>query len=110
MFRHHYGVIDNQLGGHYSWPGNVRELEQCVRRVLLKKEYAGREVASAGERLSDILAQGVIEGKIDTQRLVTGYCYMLHQRHGTFEEVARRTGLDRRTVKKYINEWEAQLL
>lgn len=103
------GVIDKQLGGHYSWPGNVRELEQCVRRVLLKKDYAGRKVAPTGERLADILAQGVAEGKIDTQRLVTGYCYMLHQRYGTYEEVARRTGLDRRTVKKYINEWEGSL-
>ena len=23
----------------YPWPGNVRELEQCVRRILLKREY-----------------------------------------------------------------------
>lgn len=102
------GVIDSQLGENYPWPGNVRELEQCVRRVLLKKDYAGRAVAPSGERLADILARGVVEGKIETQRLVTGYCYMLHQRYGTFEEVARRTGLDRRTVKKYINEWENQ--
>jgi DNA-binding NtrC family response regulator len=103
------GVIDSQLGDSYPWPGNVRELEQCDRRVLLKKDYAGRTAAPAGERLADILARDLIEGKIDTQRLVTGYCYMLHQRYGTFEAVARRTGLDRRTVKKYINEWDARL-
>jgi predicted AAA+ superfamily ATPase len=76
--------------------------------VLLKKNYAGRTTAPAGERLADILARDLIEGKIDTQCLVTGYCYMLHQRYGTFEAVARRTGLDRRTVKKYINALEAQ--
>jgi len=102
------GVIDSQLGDSYPWPGNVRELEQCVRRVLLKKDYAGRAAVSAGDRLSDILARDLSEGKIDTQRLVTGYCYMLHQRFGTYEAVARRTGLDRRTVKKYINGWDAR--
>ena len=100
------GVIDRQLGMHYAWPGNVRELEQCVRRVLLKKDYAGRTAAPAGDRLADRLTQGITAGTIDTQRLVTGYCYWLYQRFGTFEEVARRTGLDRRTVKKYVNAWE----
>ena len=101
------GVIDRQLGEHYAWPGNVRELEQCVRRVLLKKDYAGRAAVPAGDRLADRLAQGIAAGTIDTQRLVTGYCYWLYQRFGTFEEVARRTGLDRRTVKKYVSAWEA---
>jgi DNA-binding CsgD family transcriptional regulator len=32
------------------------------------------------------------------------YCHLLHQQHGTYEAVARITGLDRRTVKKHINE------
>ncbi len=27
---------------------------------------------------------------------------MLYERHGTYEEVARRTGLDRRTAKAHI--------
>ena len=32
------------------------------------------------------------------------YCALLYRRHGTYEEVARRTKLDRRTVKKYVLE------
>jgi transcriptional regulator with GAF, ATPase, and Fis domain len=100
------GVIDRHLGAQYAWPGNVRELEQCVRRILLKKEYAGRATAPDRDRLADRLVDGMMAGEIDTQRLVTGYCCLLYRRFGTFEEVARRTGLDRRTVKKYINAWE----
>ena len=41
-------------------------------------------------------------GEIDAQSLVKKYCYALYQRYGTYGEVARRTKLDRRTVKKYI--------
>lgn len=101
------GVIDRQLGRDYAWPGNVRELEQCVRRVLLKKDYTGRPSAPGAEGLADRLGRGLAEGTISSQHLVTGYCALLYQRYGTFEEVARRTGLDRRTVKKYVGEWES---
>jgi hypothetical protein len=44
----------------------------------------------------------VREGRIDAEGLLAGYCTLLYERHGTYEEVARRTALDRRTVKKYI--------
>ncbi len=97
-------VIDKQLGIDYPWPGNVRELEQCVRRVLLKRNYEGSYKAAATS-LDSMLKDGVTTGSIDAQGLITGYCYLLYKRHGTFEEVARLTNLDRRTVKKYINEW-----
>jgi two-component system, NtrC family, response regulator HydG len=33
---------------------------------------------------------------------VRGYCALLYERFGTYEEVARRAGLDRRTVKKHV--------
>ena len=47
-------------------------------------------------------------GTIDAHGLATGYCCHLYQLYGTYEAVARRTGLDRRTVKKYIQEWQAR--
>ena len=50
----------------------------------------------------------VNNGDIDVQDLISGYCYLLHRRYGTFEEVARRTNLDRRTVKKYVEEWKCR--
>jgi transcriptional regulator with PAS, ATPase and Fis domain len=94
-------TIDRELGPAYHWPGNVRELEQCVRRVLLRRSYEG-DVAPAGPDLESRLAEGIARGDIAASDLVSGYCALLYRRHGTFEEVARRTGLDRRTVKKYI--------
>lgn len=98
-------VINANLGTKYPWPGNVRELEQCVRRVLLKGDYTP-DLSSAPTGVDARLNDGIGLGTISAQDLVSGYCALLHQRHGTFEEVARRTGLDRRTVKKYIQEWQ----
>ncbi len=39
---------------------------------------------------------------IDASSLVTRYCLLLHERHGTYEAVAAISGLDRKTVKKDI--------
>ncbi|MFZ5570423.1 MAG: sigma-54-dependent transcriptional regulator [Thermodesulfobacteriota bacterium] len=97
-------VIDKQLGPNYAWPGNVRELEQCVRRVLLKGTYAG-DFQLAATELNAKLKHHIDGGDISAQHLTSAYCSLLYQRHGTFEEVSRRTALDRRTVKKYIQEW-----
>jgi DNA-binding NtrC family response regulator len=98
-------VIERDLGPAYAWPGNVRELEQCVRRVVLTRAYDGDRVVRAeagradrGERLLEAAGDDTAKG------LLTRYCRALYRRHGTYEEVARRTGLDRRTVKGYVGE------
>jgi hypothetical protein len=56
--------------------------------------------ATDDERLS----RDVDAGALDADALLTRYCAMLYRRVGTYEEVARRTGLDRRTVRKYVAE------
>jgi DNA-binding NtrC family response regulator len=85
----------------YGWPGNVRELEQAVRRILLGYDYTGdRTPAVAGPR--EELLSGMEAGALDAPGLLRRYCHLLYERHGTYEEVARKTGLDRRTVRKYI--------
>lgn len=94
-------VIGKRLGGDYHWPGNVRELAQCVRRVIIKRDYEGDKVcrtSGGSEFVKDIEA-----GTLDGQSVLAGYCSSLYKKHGTYEEVARITKLDRRTVKKYIN-------
>ncbi len=98
-------TIRRELGSDYPWPGNVRELEQCVRAVLLNRRYRGAAPEAAAPDLADRLAAGIESGTIDAQSLLSGYCYLLYRRCGTYEAAARRCGLDRRTVKKHVNRW-----
>jgi DNA-binding NtrC family response regulator len=95
-------LIDQQLGPEYDWPGNVRELAQCVRRLLLNQNYAGFKVPDATGTAGSSIEEET--GEIDAQSLVKKNCHSLYQRYGTYGEVARRTKLDRRTVKKYVIE------
>lgn len=86
----------------YPWPGNVRELEQAVRRILISGHYQGERSAPTGDEHQDLLAT-IAAGSLDAQQLLSGYCRLLYQRYGSFEEVGRRANLDRRTVKKYLS-------
>ncbi len=94
-------VIAKNLGKDYHWPGNVRELAQCVRRVIIKQDYRG-DIAAGGEDMQSRLLAEVAAGALSAQEMLAAYCNLLYQRCGTYEQVARKTGLDRRTVKKYI--------
>jgi len=92
-------------GKDYDWPGNVRELEQAVRRILLTGSYRGDEHA-ANPDLQSRLQAGIKSGSLDAETLLSGYCRLLYERHGTYEEVARRTSLDRRTAKANIQKFK----
>ena len=94
-------VLHQEVPPAYSWPGNVRELEQAIRRILLTRRYRG-EGSTAGPDLRSRLLAQVEQGTLDADALLAGYCQLLHERHQTIEEVARRTNLDRRTVKRYL--------
>lgn len=98
-------AIDRDLGPGYPWPGNVRELEQCARRVLLKGSYEGVGNDVVGDLSSKVLS-GIESGAFNAQELLSRYCALLYQRYGTYEQVAKQTGLDRRTVKKYLRQGE----
>ena len=102
-------VIREGIPEGYDWPGNVRELEQCVRRVLMTGR-CGPDVERGGGTLArghDTSPTGrflaeVREGALEARELTARYCALLYAKHGTYEEVARITGLDRRTVRKYV--------
>jgi len=85
----------------YGWPGNVRELEQAVRRILLTGRYAP-ELAGAALHDDDLLAARLRAGELSAAQLLEGYCALLYRRFGSYAEVAKRTGLDPRTTRKYV--------
>jgi hypothetical protein len=93
-------VIGRHLGDDYAWPGNVRELEQCARRVILGYAYAG-DRAQLGDTTASV-RRALDHGGLTARELLDVYCKSLYERFGTYEAVARRTGLDRRTVKKHV--------
>ncbi|MEN9576620.1 MAG: hypothetical protein RL514_4475 [Verrucomicrobiota bacterium] len=94
-------VLTQGVGPHYAWPGNVRELEQAVRRILLTRRYDGDRASATSDLRTELMA-ALDSGTLDADRLLHTYCTLLHQRHGTLEEVARRSNMDRRTVKRYL--------
>jgi two-component system, NtrC family, response regulator HydG len=102
------GVIDEihrNVPANYAWPGNVRELEQCTRRILLKQKYEIDRIAGLPGDVEGRLISGVKEGSMNAQQILSHYCTLLYERYGSYEEVARMTALDRRTVKRYIDQW-----
>lgn len=86
----------------YLWPGNVRELEQAVRRILLSGDYRGETPPAVSDSRQAFLT-AISAESLDAQQLLAGYCRLLYQRYGSYEEVARRANLDRRTIKKYLD-------
>jgi len=95
-------VIENELGPGYSWPGNVRELEQAVRRILLTRGIGPDSRMDLSRDCNPCLFSRIEDGAMSARELLEKYCMLLYEKFGTYEEVSRRTRLDRRTVKKYI--------
>lgn len=104
--------LAEQVGAHiiknqpedYLWSGNIRELEQCVRRILISNSYHWQKSASDESKSS--LELSFKNGELTAQQLLSSYCRKLYHQLGTYEAVAQRTELDRRTVKKHIQHSE----
>jgi DNA-binding NtrC family response regulator len=93
--------LERDLGKGYAFPGNVRELEQAVRRVFLTGGCApDRKPALAEDRA---LAAELMGGTLTAEALTARYCALLYAQNPSYVDVARRTGLDRRTVKKHVD-------
>ena len=85
-------LLGRQLPARYTWPGNVRELEQALRRILLTREYTGDPYIPQ--------AEGAVmqRGPVSLEKLQA-----LYAEHQNYSSVGKLVGLDRRTVKKYLD-------
>jgi transcriptional regulator with PAS, ATPase and Fis domain len=93
--------VDEHLGPDYAWPGNFRELEQCVKNVLIRRDYQ-----PSRPRIKDPVDQAVEEfrtGSLTAEQLLSHYCTIVYRQTGSYEETARRLQLDRRTVKSKVD-------
>jgi DNA-binding NtrC family response regulator len=93
--------IEENLGSGYEWPGNYRELEQCVKNVLIRRNY--RPARAAVENPLDVFVADVRAGSLTAAELLSRYVTHTFHRTGNYEETARQLGLDRRTVKAKVD-------
>jgi DNA-binding NtrC family response regulator len=96
-----YRWIEQNLGADYGWPGNYRELEQCVRNLIVRREY--RPARRESTLQADDMFAPAREGALTAEALVQRYCTLVYAQTGSYEETGRRLGLDRRTVKSRID-------
>ena len=96
--------VENWIAGNlptnYSWPGNYRELEQCVRNVVIRGSY--RPLAPVPVRADDEFFSLFRTGQLSADELLSCYAADVYRLTGSYEEAARRLGLDRRTVKSKV--------
>ncbi len=90
-------VIEKRVGSRYAWPGNFRELEQCVRGVVVRGDYTPAVMARSPEQA------GVLERLMTEEELLRWYTALVYRQTGSYQEVARRLGIDRRTAKARIS-------
>jgi DNA-binding NtrC family response regulator len=90
------------LGPNYPWPGNYRELEQCVRNVLIRKQY--RPPEPSAEHGAEEWIHEVQQGTLTADELLRHYAKRVYAMTGNYQETARRLQLDRRTVKTKVED------
>ena len=73
-----------------------------MKRILLTGHYQGHQSAARSPQGCAALGAQMQDGTLTGEALLARYCALLYERFGTYEEVARRADLDRRTVKKYV--------
>ena len=93
--------LDRTIAGTSSAMSWDDLVVKATERIIITRHYKGDSATIPSGNLEQLMAD-IDSGTMDAQALLADYCTLLYQRHGTYEEVARRTRLDRRTVKKYI--------
>ena len=98
--------IKNHLGLEYPWPGNIRELEQCVRNVMIRREYRPTRHAEGGAETDpcDTFLAAIKRGDVRADELISKYYAIVYVESGSYQEAGRRLGVDWRTVKSKVSE------
>lgn len=99
-------AIKRDLPPNYEWPGNYRELEQCVRSVLMHGNYTPVPLSTQSSP-SALLAGEFERGSLSVDALLSRYITHLFAHTPNYEELGRKLGIDRRTVKKYVRPLQA---
>jgi len=94
--------INTHLPPDYAWPGNYRELEQCVRNIVIRRSY--RPLAHGAASGEDEFFARFRAGELTADELLARYAAHVYRLTGSYEEAARRIGLDRRTVKAKVQQ------
>jgi len=94
--------IEEHIGMDYPWPGNIRELEQCVRNIIIRREYHPHRDTGGGDVKSRLTAS-FLSGDTTADELLRRYCTIIYAQTGSYEAAARRLQLDRRTVKAKVD-------
>lgn len=96
--------VENWIGKHlpadYAWPGNYRELEQCVRNVIIRRSYQPLEQTAPGRE--NEFYERFRACSLSADELLAHYAARVYRLTGSYEEAARKMGLDRRTVKAKV--------
>jgi transcriptional regulator with AAA-type ATPase domain len=95
--------IEQNLGPGYAWPGNYRELEQCVKNVLIRRNYRPARTGSSEDPVEQFATDAKM-GRLTAAELLARYTTIVYHRTSSYEETARQLGLDRRTVKAKVDE------
>jgi transcriptional regulator with AAA-type ATPase domain len=93
--------IGKNLEPDYAWPGNYRELDQCVKNVLIRRDY--RPSRPAARDPIDQFTDDLRAGRLTAEEALSSYATLVYRQTGSYEETARRLGIDRRTVKSKID-------
>lgn len=98
--------VEQWIAGHlpadYAWPGNYRELEQCVRNVIIRRSY---EPLGQAMDAADDFGIRFRAGELTAEEVLAYYAARVYGLTGSYEEAARRMGLDRRTVKAKVEKY-----
>ena len=75
--------IERNLGTEYDWPGNYRELEQCVKNVLIRRNY--RPSRGPADPVEEFAVEARA-GRLTADELVSRYVTIVYSRTGSYED------------------------